>query len=235
MEDALDGVAARACPNVDRDTAKCGLCMGTSVAVISIILFALSFDTVTPTSFGLLQNKFSGYVDTDNVYNPGRYFVYLGHGFIQFPKTRVTVQFSDWTRVAGTDQSAPITAPPIKARTGPDPTDVSGESGGQPLDLSISFQYRFDFSQIPYVYQMFGLVWEASFIRFARQAISNAAQEFTPAEFWEQRSKIEMRMQQVVSEALLHQGHAIVDDLQLMRVGARPCRCWRATRTAHTP
>jgi len=178
----------------------------------------MSFDTVPPTHYGLLQNRFTGYVDTDNVYNPGRYFVTLGHGFIRFPRMRVMVQFSDTTTVAGTTRKAHMTSPPIKARTGPDPTDVSGESGGQPLSLSVAFQYRFDYDQIPYVYQMFGVMWETSFVRFARQAISNVAQRYTPMEFWTDRTNIEKAIQAELADALLHQGHALVDDLQLMRI-----------------
>lgn len=99
---------------------------------------------------------------------------------------------------------------------------MSGESGGQPLDLSVSLQYRFDPAQIPYVYQMFGPGYEASFIRFARQAISNKAQQFTPAAFWEERARIEKAMRDDVARALLQQGHALVEDLQLTRVDFSP-------------
>eukprot|EP00306_Pavlova_sp_CCMP459_P017304 CAMPEP_0185205420 /NCGR_PEP_ID=MMETSP1140-20130426/56613_1 /TAXON_ID=298111 /ORGANISM="Pavlova sp., Strain CCMP459" /LENGTH=366 /DNA_ID=CAMNT_0027773021 /DNA_START=6 /DNA_END=1106 /DNA_ORIENTATION=+ len=224
MEDLVDGALNRAasslCPGRDQDTAKCGICTGFTLFVISLGLFLASFDTVPPTSYGLLQNDFTGYVDTDNVYNPGRYFVFVGHHFIHFPKTRVTIQFSDGeTKVAGTEEYQTTVAPAIKARTGPDPSDLTGESGGQPLDLDVAFQYRFTYEEIPYVYQMFGPAWETSFVRFARQAISNTAQLFTPGQFWHKRSEIEAGIQAAVADALLHQGHARVDDLQLMRAG----------------
>lgn len=68
------------------------------------------------------------------------------------------------------------------------------------------------------VYQTFGPVYQASFVRFARQAISNAAQLFTPGEFWHNRAGIQDEMRDAVARALLRQGHAIVEDLQLMRV-----------------
>lgn len=135
---------------LDGETRKRAYAVGAIVLLASIILLACSFDAVPPTQFGLLQNQLTGYVNTDRVYTPGLYFVFIGHAFIRFPRTRVTLQFSDNTIISGTDDFSPPSAPPIKARTGPDPSDISGESGGQPVDLFLSFQYRFDESQIPF-------------------------------------------------------------------------------------
>mmetsp|Transcript_13302 Transcript_13302/g.33833 ORF Transcript_13302/g.33833 Transcript_13302/m.33833 type:complete len:359 (+) Transcript_13302:141-1217(+) len=211
----LDEVISTCCPRADRGQMRCYILSGVTLAVVSIALLSSSFDTIPPTNYGLLQNKLTGYVDTQHVYSPGRYFVFLGHKFIHFPRMRQTIQFGGPHLLTASGRTV---APSIKARTGPDPSDVSGESGGQPLDLSASFQYRFDQSQIPFVYQMFGPLYEPSFVRFSRQAISNLAQQFTPADYWENRAGIELRMKTAVATALLQQGHAMVEDLQLTRV-----------------
>ena len=47
--------------------------------MIFIVLFAMSWDTLEPTEYGLVQNGFTGYVDLrpTSVYDGGRYFVWL--------------------------------------------------------------------------------------------------------------------------------------------------------------
>lgn len=47
--------------------------------MVFIVLFAMSWDTLEPTEFGLVQNGFTGYVDLrpSSVYEGGRYFVWL--------------------------------------------------------------------------------------------------------------------------------------------------------------
>lgn len=77
---------------------------------------------------------------------------------------------------------------PIAARTGPDPDDK--ESGGQPIRLSVAFQYAIDRRDVPRIYQTFGTMHRASYLRFAKQAITNEAQQFTPRAFWLQRAQV---------------------------------------------
>ena len=102
------------------------------------------------------------------------------------------------------------------ARTGPDPDDK--ESGGQPVTFSVSFQYKLQKHTVPAVYQTFGAAWEASYMRFAQQAITNVAQRFTPKEFWNSRKEIERAMLLQVNQSIYKQGFAIVPALQLLKV-----------------
>ena len=62
-----------------RRTACCGL---TSFFVF-IVLFAMSWDTLEPTEYGMVQNGFTGSVDLNpnNVYEGGRYFIWLVRGY----------------------------------------------------------------------------------------------------------------------------------------------------------
>ena len=130
-------------------------CCGLGSFVVFIVLFALSWDTLEPTEYGLVQNGFTGYVDLnpEHVYTGGRYFVWLRHYFLPFPRNLRNLDFAE----GGFRR-------PIPARTGPDPDDR--ESGGQPVTLSISFQYRLQQRSVPKIYQTFGLEWESSYMRF---------------------------------------------------------------------
>ena len=77
--------------------ARPGRVAGLAAFLVSILLFALSWDTLEPTEFGLVANSITGRVDLDpkNVYEGGRHFIWLAHHFLVFPKNRVTIEFSD--------------------------------------------------------------------------------------------------------------------------------------------
>jgi len=167
----------------------------------------MSWDTLEPTEFGLVQNGFTGAVDLrpGSVYSGGRYFVWLRHYFLVFPRNLRSLEFDfDGRR------------PPIPARTGPDPDDR--ESGGQPITLSVAFQYQLRQDQVPVVYQTYGMNWEASYMRFAQQAITNIAQQFTPKEFWMSRKVVEEAMLREVNSTIYRNGRAQVLNLQLLKV-----------------
>jgi len=185
-----------------------GIVVGAVVFLISVILFALSWDTVEPTQYGLVQNLITGYVelDPDEVYEGGRHFIWLRHQFLKFPRNRVNLEFS----YDGGDRR------PIPARTGPDPDDP--DSGGQPIELAVSFQYVLRKRAVPVIYEKFGGLWDASYMRFAQQAITNEAQSHTPRAFWTERSMIEQRLLRAVNKTLLKEGFASVVELQLLKV-----------------
>jgi len=187
------------------------MCCGLSSFFVFIVLFALSWDTLEPTEYGLVQNGFTGYVDLspDRVYEGGRYFIWLRHYFLPFPRNLRNLDFAD----GGYRNSIP-------ARTGPDPDDK--ESGGQPVTLSVSFQYRLQKHAVPKIYQTFGMAWESSYMRFAQQAITNVAQQFTPHTFWDDRRQVEGVFHRAVNDTLWRQGFAEVVNLQLLQVGFKP-------------
>merc|ERR1712137_166684 len=185
-----------------------GLCCGLVTFLVSIVLFALSWDTVAPTEYGLVQNGFTGYVELspDWAHESGRYFIWLRHSFLTFPRNLVNLEFSE----RGGDRL------PIPARTGPDPDDK--ESGGQPIEISVSFQYQLNKRDVPLVYKTFGFNWESSYMRFAQQAITNKAQDFTPRMFWTRRKYIESELHKAVNATLFRSGYASVITLQLLKV-----------------
>lgn len=187
-----------------------GVCGGI-LGLVFIIIFSISWDTVEPTEFGLLRNTISGAVNLGEIYENGRFVVGPAAEFIHFPRNRITLSY-------GARETDDRTA--IPARTGPgEGQGVDSDSGGQPLDLSISFQYLLVKENIPVIYSTYASSWEASYLRFAQQAITNVAQEFNPSAFWRRRAHIEAAMLVAVNQTLFEQGYATAVGLQLRSVG----------------
>merc|ERR1712031_84824 len=167
----------------------------------------MSFDVVKPTEFGIVQNGWTGMVYGNTVYGPGRHFVWLRNFFITFPATQVSLEFS---------RADSAGAQPVPARTGRDMSDP--DSGGQPVTLSFSFQYQFQKDDITHVYREFGEQYEPRFILFARMAISDVAQKYTPNKFWTERPKIAQDMYRTLRQSLRYNGHCDVTGFQLLQV-----------------
>jgi hypothetical protein len=205
-----------------------GCACGAVVALISILLFALSWDTLEPTEFGLIQNGFTGSVEmrAERTFEGGRYFVWLNHHFLVFPRNLVNLEYSGRSHCppssyySGMQDYDCANQGPISARTGRD--DHDAESGGQPIELSVAFQYKFARRDVTRVYEKFAMMWEPSFLRFAQQAITNVAQRFTPSQFWLARHEVELAMLHEVNQTIYQEGHATVEGLQLLVVEFQP-------------
>ena len=67
------------CPSDGDGGRRRCMCWGLGSFTVFIVLFAMSWDTLEPTEYGLVQNGFTGYVDLrpEAVYGGGRYFVWL--------------------------------------------------------------------------------------------------------------------------------------------------------------
>lgn len=197
------------CGNHCYQQRKCYGCCCCVWTFVLIIVLSMSWDTLTPTEYGLLKNTISGAVDLTQVYTNGRHLVGPTQGFIKFPAERLTLSYGS---NPGDDQVV------IPARTGAD-GDSTSSSGGQPVQLSVSFQYRLVPQKIPQLFSTFSQAYETSYLRFAQQAVTNVAQSYTPRMFWENRAAIEQNLLTVVNSSLWTQGFAIVEHLQLRSVG----------------
>jgi len=191
---------------------KCYSCCFGTLSLILIIILAISWDTVGVTEYGLLRNTITGQVSM-NPQGPGRYFVGPNQRFIHFPSNLITLSYGNRTYSGRDDQTE------IRARTGADSSAGAASSGGQPVSFSISFQYQLAKTDIPRVYNQFGTQWDIQYLRFAQQAITNVAQEFTPRAFWTERHVVERAMLLAVNSSLYENGFATVFELQLRAVG----------------
>jgi len=178
----------------------CSCCCG-SILFFAVIYLSSCWGMIQPTEFGLLRSGITGKVDLDTVYTGGRNFIGWGNEFIIFPSRLVNVLIV------------------VDARTGPGDSD---NSGGQPVTLDVAFQYRIQSSSVSTVYRSFGMNYEVAYRRFAAQAVTNAAQRFTPFAFWQVRASVEAAIQTDVTKALLTEGYATVENLQLVAVSFQP-------------
>lgn len=86
MEDCLDQM----------DTKTKVWCISISLSVIvSTILVGVSFAAVEPLEYGIMYNTISKKIDTDNIYEGGLNWVGLFNKMITFPRTYVSIEYSD--------------------------------------------------------------------------------------------------------------------------------------------
>lgn len=197
------------CCDCDEENRPCYMATGCCCLFFLLIFLAMSFDVVKPTEYGIMQNGWSGFVYSDAVdtYSAGRHFLGLRNFFITFPAYRTSFEFSSRD---GAD------AKPVPARTGRDVADP--DSGGQPVTLSFSFQYQFKQTDVGKVYKEFGEQYPTRYLLFARMAVSDVAQRYTPDKFWTERPKIAADMYITLRESLRTNGHVDVVDFQLLQV-----------------
>ena len=200
----------------------CGCCGCLFLAFI--IILSISFGTISPTEYGMRKNTITGQVDLGRTYDSGRYFLGPFAEFRKFPACYVTLSFGNDT-YSSRNKDGRDDRPIIPARTGADSSNEGSSSGGQPVDLSVSFQYQLVRDEIPQMYTLFGgdletrNKYEDQYLVYAQQAITNVAQMFTPSAFWIDRKSVERAMFVAVNRSLYTRGHAILNELQLRAVG----------------
>ena len=202
--------------------------------IVLIIILPMSFDVIEPTQYALLKNSFTGVVDLSTVYGMGRHFVGPAQYFIKFPSNYVTLAYGNSTACETCDH----VWNEIRARSGAAETGES--SGGQPVTLSISFQYKLKRDKITALYQTFGEAYEESFLRFAQQEVTSISQQFTPSQFWIDRRVVERAFLTAVNGSLLAQGIKVADVPTLQLRGVSFQSTYEqvingSTHTTHSP
>lgn len=190
---------------MDKTMLCCAICA--VVTLVTIVLLALSLAVVEPTLYGLKQNTWSGTVYIDQPYSNGRYLIGPNMRFIKFPAYDVQLEFSD----TGT-----ANAGPISCRTGRDKDDP--DSGGQPVKLSVAFTYRLNMTDLGKIYTHFSTDYNARYLQFAQQAVSDITQKYHPAQFWLERSHITQDMKKGVNAVLSSQGFARIINFQILKM-----------------
>jgi len=188
-----------------------GLQLMGGVFVVLIFVSSLCFTIIPVNNMGILQNNISGTIDTETSYPAGLYFWGPLYSVITFKTTAVTVEYSSGVNA---DRL------PVKSRTGADPSDP--DSGGQPITISVAFQYRFHPKGIARCYLDFGSVFamHQRFIQLTYNQISNMAQNYIPNDFWVRRDVIASRMWQHINHTLWNDADngAHVIQFEILRV-----------------
>jgi hypothetical protein len=180
-----------------------------------------------------LRNTITGRIDAAHVYYGGRNYIgwsmFVGlQEPLVYPSNLQTMIF---TRHYSGDRVNATVVSPVSTRTGGDRSDeqdlgkfMETESGGQPVLLSCSFQFRFLRERVPDVYLAFKSL-RGALVRYellGRNAIAVTAQRFTANEFWRSRKKISDQMRFMLNETIFKDGYAEVVYFYIERVDFAP-------------
>eukprot|EP00948_MAST-09A_sp_MAST-9A-sp1_P004270 g4270.t1 len=186
-------------------------CAGIAILLL-VIFLSMSFDHLKALEYGIVRNTITGQLDYSHVYEGGLRFVGPFHKFVRFPAGEQTIEFSDnRTAIQG----------PVQTRTGKGPGG-SDKSAGQNVNISLSFQYKFDPNLLPEVYKSLALNYQQRYTVIARNVISDVSQMFSPFEYWTSRYAIADQMLKQMNESLYEEGYVYVTRLQVMRVDFSP-------------
>eukprot|EP00933_Yihiella_yeosuensis_P084161 TRINITY_DN98554_c0_g1_i1.p1 TRINITY_DN98554_c0_g1~~TRINITY_DN98554_c0_g1_i1.p1 ORF type:complete len:343 (-),score=77.64 TRINITY_DN98554_c0_g1_i1:158-1186(-) len=180
----------------------CCLC-GSVTTFILVILFGPA--TVTQLGqfkIGLAKHKFTGVVDFEHVFEPGRYWIGFWKEFIEFPTTLQTIQFSDERPEDGVQQLSVLR---------------SRDKEGKQIFLDISVQYRLMPKMVGQVYKEMTNMYEDVYISELRDVLSKAGNKFKVSEAWENYNSVTKLMHDSCIAALKPR-HADCWGLQLWGV-----------------
>jgi hypothetical protein len=111
----------------------------------------------------------------------GFHFLGIGHSFLKFPKSVITIDFSS-------DKGADY--PPLNSRT----------SDGLQVTLSISFQFTLTSAKLYEIYMKFSEDYKNIFETIAIDVLSGNATEYSAYNFFMNRSLIGNNMQQTLNK-----------------------------------
>ncbi|CAJ1386172.1 unnamed protein product [Effrenium voratum] len=179
----------------------CAMCGCISFLII-FILFLTSFQQVNRLNAGLLRNGFTGEVNLERSYLPGRYFVGFWNEFMHFPTTLNTIEFADEAVEEGVQQLGKLR---------------SRDKDGKQIWLDVSVQYRIYPNELPQIYREMTKLYEDVYISELRGALQRITNEFTVDEAWKDYSAVNQKMLDECKTVLLPR-HAECWGLQLWGV-----------------
>jgi regulator of protease activity HflC (stomatin/prohibitin superfamily) len=173
--------------------------LGGILLVVGVIIFAVSWETLEPLEYGLVYNKITGTVNTEDVYESGRYIIGPAHTFIRFPRAWTTLEFSN-------RDGAPES--PIVTRT----------RDGVPITVSFSFQYQIKRENVSQLYNKYGTNYEAPITRVARNYILQAASNYEALAYWRNRTQVEVEMFDFIQTNVGQNMHVEIKMIQLLKI-----------------
>jgi len=200
-------IAARVAPHPPQEGAANGRSMPTStqllcgcctctVLIVAIVLFAISFQSLGQLDVALNYNAISLQIE-DKVYDSaGLYFLGVGHSFIKYPRVVQTIEF-----IAEENDR-------LQTRT----------SDGLPVSLSVSFQYRYDFSRLRELYMTYKQEELDVYENTAKAVIANTATNFTAYRFFNDKQEIATEMQISLTKVFDESLYARIDAFQITRI-----------------
>lgn len=171
--------------------------------VVSALVAVTSLGQVPPLYYGIRYNYFNKYADIDNIFGPGRHFIWPMNTFVIFPSDAQNIEFSN-------EASLPVSGrryPALHTRT----------KEGLALHMQVSLQYLLNGPKVGALYKEFNLNYEEVFLSTIRDTLIKAAAEYKAAQLWKNRKEVGMEMQRSVNNAL-STTYATCWGLQLMDI-----------------
>lgn len=168
--------------------------VGGIALLIFIILISISFKVVDVGKWAIQVNWFENYVNPTPK-DEGRYYTGLTDGFVFFPKTLQTMEFS-------TNRGNEVSA-----RT----------KDGLKLYLDVTLQYQLQFQNLYTLYRTFLNQYSSILESIAREVIRDVASKWTALEFFNNRSMIADNMNLALKDSMSNI-YATCQYLQLLKV-----------------
>jgi regulator of protease activity HflC (stomatin/prohibitin superfamily) len=170
------------------DTARCiGYSILASIFILtSIILFALSWDTIEPYQVGLVFDGNVMHIETRKTHDSGRDLVGLGKSYLTFPTTRKTLRFGDFFR----------------RQNGGDL--VLRSRDGMVISLEIAFEYELSRNpgDLARLYLDFDYGWDRVFAFEFQAAVRDVASRYFMFDFFTHRKEISDAMRDEMDSRL---------------------------------
>lgn len=141
-------------------------CCCAFIFLLSIILFAVSFDKLQPYEVGIKFNGYALKIDEDTVYNNGRYFLGVGSWFVKYPANLVAADFAGANNLRAWSKE------------------------GQLIHIDLGFYYRLDRDKIVDIYKKYDDGYHTRMIQIAIRSIKQVTIMYEASAFFEDRTLI---------------------------------------------
>lgn len=173
--------------------------LGAGIVIVLIVGYiALSFASLEYNEYGLDYSDIWKEVDK-NYYTGGIHFLGFQHSFIKFPKSVITIDFTD-----DDDGDRGI----IESRT----------SDGLEVFLEISYQYELKPAKLYDLYMEYGENYEDVMIRLAVDTINKVSNKYTAYNFFNNRTIIGEVMEDELDNVLESSMYCLIKFFQLKTV-----------------
>lgn len=140
--------------------------------LLMLILVPLSVQYVEHDQYAFKKNKVTNNVDTDTVYEKGRYFWGVGYEAVSFPRTAQHVVYKDG------DHGALLVF-----------TD-----GGLEFKIECAFQYFLIKDGLPTLFKQFSSTFNTQIVNVGRTSLKNTAPNFPVDDFVKNRKNVQHQM-----------------------------------------
>jgi len=171
--------------------------------VLIILFFPCTMTQLGQFKYGIMRNKITGYVDLDQHFEPGRYWIGFWQEIVEFPSPLQTIEFSEEKPEEGVQHLTVLR---------------SRDKDGKQVSLDISIQYRLPKANIGLIYKDMLLAYEDIFIAELRDQLAKAANLYAIEDTWQNYESV-VDLMRLRCEAILKKRHVQCWGLQLWGVG----------------